>query len=313
MKVIYLDQNQWIRLAKGIKHPSEDDGIANIIEILTKAVRSKSICLPLSGTTIFETYKIADTARRKELATLQATLSQGIVFVGRHARLARELAHLIQEIRGWERERHHPQWFLSNVFFEAFAEHDDKRIPFLVSDRLLAAIKSEPAKFMYDYLTGAPDSERRVAVKNWSDGSRALAERMERRREQTLLDSVSMRRRVYSALLLSDELDVILDFAREAGAPWQALSDIGPSNARKIIREAPIYHVERELALRLEAQSRKLDENDIRDMSAFCAAVPYADCIFAEKQFVNLTRQAGLHEHYDTLVSSDLKEIRNLI
>jgi len=68
----------------------------------------------------------------------------------------------------------------------------------------------------------------------------------------------------------------------------------------------PIYYVEREIALRLEAQARPIKENDFRDMQSFCAIIPYADEVIGEKQFVNLAKQAKLDSKYGTKLGTDI-------
>ena len=69
--------------------------------------------------------------------------------------------------------------------------------------------------------------------------------------------------------------------------------------------EIPILNIERELAVRLEDQARGINENDLRDMAAFTTVVPFADLVVAEKQFVNLARQASLdNDHKTTLMTS---------
>lgn len=48
----------------------------------------------------------------------------------------------------------------------------------------------------------------------------------------------------------------------------------------------PILEVVRQLAVRLEDQKSVINENDIRDMSAFTTALPLVDIMVTEKQFV---------------------------
>jgi hypothetical protein len=115
-----------------------------------------------------------------------------------------------------------------------------------------------------------------------------------------------MRRRIYSVLLMVDEVEHIIRFANAMGIPWRGVQDIGPTNARRILDEVPAYYIEREVALRLEAQSRPVEENDFRDLQSFCAAIPYADLVIGENQFVNLAWQAGLDKKFNTRLATDI-------
>jgi hypothetical protein len=103
-----------------------------------------------------------------------------------------------------------------------------------------------------------------------------------------------------------DEFDVILGLAQRAGASWRTVSDVGSSNARRIITDVPTYYIERELVLRLEGQNRPIDENDFRDMQSFCTVCAYADLMVAENQFINLALQGGIDKKYSTRISTDI-------
>ena len=66
------------------------------------------------------------------------------------------------------------------------------------------------------------------------------------------------------------------------------------------------FFIERKIALRLEAQSPPIEENDLRDMQTFCAVVAYADIVVAKNLFSNLAIQAGLQKKFETIVTTDL-------
>ena len=93
------------------------------------------------------------------------------------------------------------------------------------------------------------------------------------------------------------------------GLNWRDVRDIGSSLLRRFTVDVPIFHVERELAVRIEDQKRPISENDLRDMSAFAAALPFADIVVAEKPFVNLARQARLEERYDTRLLTSIFDL----
>lgn len=313
MWIVYLDQNQWVKLARARKYPSEFDELRKLGEEIERAVLDGKLCLPLTAANVYETYKINHPGRRKDLALLQSELSQGRVFVGRHKRLAGEISSVVKAIYGLPLEGLKKYWFLSDLFFEAFAEHGDERMQLTLSKDLIAVIRANPSYFLLDYFLSPSDDERRFAVKQWSAESEKLRQRIQHRRQLIKNEPMAMRRRTYSAVLLSDELELILRFARDAGALWNTFSDIGSSNARRLIREVPAYHIERELALKLEAGDRSIEENDFRDMATFCATVPYADCVISENLFVNLAHQARLSQRFETMITTDLMKISEFL
>ena len=313
MRIVYLDQNQWVKLAQARKHPSKYPELHELQGEIERAVLNGKLCLPLAAANIYETYKVNRPERRRDLALIQSMLSQGIVFVGRHERLASEISTVVKAIHKLPTKDREEYWFLSNLFSEAFLEHGDDRVQLTFSKNLLDVMRANPASFLLDFLVNSPDEVRWSAVSQWSAGSAKLGQRIENRRQQFRDEPMAMRRRAYGAALMIDELGIILKFARDAGAPWETVSDIGSSNAKRLFREVPAYHVERELSLKLEALERSIDENYLRDMATFCATVPYADCVISENLFVNLAIQARLDQQFGITITTDLMEIAKFL
>jgi hypothetical protein len=307
--IVYLDQNKWIELARAIKHPADYPAQHSLLESIAREIDAGRLVLPLTAANIYETHKINDPQRRHQLAILQATASQGLVFRGRHRRLETELHDVLCAIYGRPSAPRAADWFLSNTFFEAFADWDDERLGLTISERAMRLIRSEPARSLYRYLVATPDDIRTTAVKKFTEGSERLRQRIEERRRQHVGETFAMRRRIQSALLMINEIDLILKLANKAGIPWSAVSDIGRTTARRIIEDVPTYYVEREIAVRLEAQKRPIEENDFRDMQSLCAVIPYADNVIGENQFINLAKQARLGRRYNTLLGTDILDL----
>ncbi len=305
MQIVYLDQNKWIDLSRAVKYPADNPELRTVLEVLVEEANAGRIVLPLTQTNIYETHKINDPERRYDLAYVQATLSQGRVFRGRHKRLDTEVTDVLRGAYGLEPIEHAPHWLLSNVFFEATLEWKDPRlVP--ISERVMEAIQKEPPRHLFEYLMLTPDDERVTAVAKFTEGSDKLRQQIEARRARDANESLSMRRKIQSAMLIVNELGLILGFARNAGLPEQNETEILRKTCRKIINDAPTFFIEREIAVRLEAQPRSIEENDLRDMQTFCAVVAYADIVVAENLFSNLATQAGLHKKFETVVTTNL-------
>lgn len=313
MRIIYLDQNKWVDLAKAMTRPAEHSDVHALMLILSDEVAAGRIVVPLTSTNLYETFKVNKMQQRQDLALVQATLSRGMVFRGRHRRLETEISDLLREAYGLPPIERAPNWFLSDVFFEATAEAGDPRLGFSLSERVMEIIRQRPELALCEYLANADDQSRIASVIMFSQGSEELRQRIEERRQRHADQSVAMRRRIYSALLVIEDLDLILAIAGRAGVPWRTILEIGKVTTKRIPADVPTYHVEREIVLRLEEQSRKIHENDFRDMQAFCAVLPYADVIVAERQFINLSVQAGLGKKYTTELLTDLLDLRQFL
>jgi hypothetical protein len=48
-------------------------------------------------------------------------------------------------------------------------------------------------------------------------------------------------------------------------------------------------------------------------MMSFCTAIPYADLVIGEKQFVNLAKQAGLDRKFDVRLDTEINALAELL
>lgn len=313
MPVVYLDQNKWVDVARAVHDPGAHADLHRMLTRLGPAIERGDIVFPLSMSTLYETYKIGDPERRHRLAHVQIAFSKGRVFRGRWARLDVEAAAVLREATGLPGTPRPDRWFLSDIFLEAFAEAADDRLGGLISPAVVEAIGQHPAHFAYDWIMDADPDHRLQGVQLFSPGARDLLERLEARRARWADLTLAMRKRAYKATLLLDNLDQLLGVAEQIGLPWRTVADMGPKIVKALIRECPTLNAERELTCRLEDQSRALTENDTRDMYAYTAAVPYADVVVGENQFINLARQGGLGQAYGTELTSDLRSLVGLV
>jgi hypothetical protein len=257
VKILYLDQNKWIELARAVKSPDDFPGQYAVLSTLVKEVNAGHLVVPLTLTNLYETHKIGSPQRREHLAWVQSTLSQGMVFRGRHKRLEVEIIDHLRTQYGLGPLVREPRWFLSNVFFESAAEIGDNRIP-QPSERALAAIRRNPPRFMFEYLTGLPEDVRAMAVAKFSEGSEKLRQAIEDKRARDASETTSMRRKLSGARLMINELDLVLLFIRMAGLPEKDENTVLQQHARSIISECPTYLIEREIGLRIEQQDRPI-------------------------------------------------------
>jgi hypothetical protein len=310
-RIIYLDQNKWIDLARAVKYPDEKPEMRSVLEWLMEELKTGRITIPLTATNIFETHKVNVAERRFDLAHTQATMSAGLVFRGRYKRLEIELVDSIRAAYAMPKLEREATWFLSNVFFEAYLEWGDPRFGDAVSKPVLDHIRARPQAMLFDFLMEDPGNVRRAAVAQFTQGSKELAERIEARRKRDKNESKETRRNLQNAMLMINEMDHIMACVALVGIPDKPAFDIMRDNAHAIMDQTPTYNIEREMALRLENQhNRPIKENDFRDMQTFCAVVAHADIVVAENMFCSLARQAGLDKKFNTRIITSLLELK---
>lgn len=308
-RIVYLDQNKWIDIARLLRNPSQNPSLFNVIAEAIREINDDRLILPLSAANIYETYKISDTRRRHWLAEIQARLSKGLVFRNRRWRLESELSEWFRHSWGLRAELRQDDWFLSNVWVEAFTETSHERLDHPLLQSAIDLTQRYPIASLKSYLCDGAWEERRSPITHFSKGVDELRERIEARRRRFRDDPRSLRRRQYSAILVMDNIDTILRVAEAIESRRRTISAIGGDTFRRIIERVPTFDVESEIVPRLETEPRAIKENDFRDMHGFCAAVPYAHTVIAEKHFTSLAIQAGLHERYSTNITRSLNEI----
>jgi len=308
-RLVYLDQNAWVTLAKGAwdkaRYQEEHEALTKVVGL----VKSGSISIPLSFTNIYETLKVNVLQRRANLARTQVMLSGGIVFRGRRRILAETLAAYIADRHEISRPAPPERWFLSDLWFEATSDYSPATYGFAISERLLGLIRQDPGQALFDYLVYGDEDVRLEAVRRYSISSANLISRVESRRTLVAGETFALRKRAYCAQMVIDELDFVFATAGSLGLGWSTVADIGSSFVRSMMVDVPILNVESELVVRLEDQGRAISENDLRDMAAFISALPLADVIVAEKHFVNLARQARLDEHHETTLLTSIYDL----
>jgi hypothetical protein len=307
--LVYLDQNAWVLLAKGSwdkeRFPKEYAALTKVVGM----VQSGSISIPLSFANIYETSKVNVPQRRANLARTQSLISGGVVFRGRRRILAETLAAYIADRHAISRPAPPRQWFLSDLWFEAAGDYSPENYGLALSEGFLEFIRQDSGRALFNYLAFNDENLRLEAVRRYSAGSADLISRIESRRALVAGETLALRRRAYGARLVIDELDFIFATARGLGLDWSTVADIGSSLVRGMVVDVPVLNVERELVVRLEDQGRAISENDLRDMAAFMTVLPIADVMVAERQFVNLARQARLDERYETTLLTSIDDL----
>lgn len=307
-RILYLDQNAWVTLAKASwdkeRYPKEHEALTKIVNFVSLG----TITVPLTFANIYETEKINVPSRRVNMARTQSLISGGQVFRSRRRIFSETLSDYLAAKSEISRSHQPPEWFLSNLWFESAADYSAELYGFKISDQVINVIRQDPGRALFDYLARSDENVRLEAVQQFSAGSADLIARIESRRSLVAGEPLALKKRAYGASMILDELDFIFATAQALGLGWSKVSDIGSSLIRSLLVDIPVLNIERELAVRLEDQGRDVSENDLRDMMSFVTVIPFADFVVAEKQFVNLSRQARLDERYGTKMLTSIFE-----
>jgi hypothetical protein len=274
------------------------------------AVEAGHVIFPLTVSHILETSKRNDPESRRHVATVQARLSKGYVFRSRKARLLMEMRFALQQLFNETPMLLPENWAVVRGFMQAFEVFDEMvASPSEAARTRLLNRRLDPREQFLDYMLNQDDAIRRTAHTAFASESAALVARMEERRRVLEGETVDLRRRAYAAKLFLDHQNYVVDVLQSLGYSVDDMKAKGPKAIVSFLQNVPTLNVEAEMAARLEAQSRALQENDIRDMLSFYTALPYASHIVGEKAFVSLAKQANLDKKYSTSLSKSLESL----
>jgi hypothetical protein len=163
-----------------------------------------------------------------------------------------------------------------------------------------------------DFMLDQDDQIRRAAHLTFAQGADSLVERIEKRRKNFANYSKELRQRAYAAQLFMDHQDSVIQELINLGRTVQEMEDLGPDAFMKFIGDIPTLNVELKLAICREAQAGLLKANDLGDAQNFYTSIPYANIIVAEKNFVNLAKQAKLDKQYGVELHTNLEHLLSL-
>lgn len=247
---------------------------------------------------------MSDYASRAARVLTMNTLSQARFLVGPDLRRANEFSLLLAEHFGRMEQPRGDEWFVTRRFWEATSFYGIE-----VPDRVRKHVDQNPEGAFCDYLCGGQSIDQTAALTQYENSARALVERIEGRRKQLVNESLSMRRRALSALLLLEQWTEVLRISASLGISTDDFRGSSDSFKRDLVRKSPTLHVERELTLVIEREDGDIVPNDLLDMSFFVAAIPYCDFVVGERAFVARARQAGLDQDYNTVLLTELEEL----
>jgi hypothetical protein len=309
MLTVYLDQKDWIALAKAVYRKDATKNHQAIARRLHQFADAKLVRFPLSETHFMETGKIGKQSQRQNLVSVLSTFSQGWCLASRQARMAYEIEAAVAHAFGIRSPRPRFDAFAKD-FLSAFGEY-----PFLsqllgvpVNTLKLISANNGSCTLITDYLSNMPDHIRRPALERLTDAVQELTLRIHGRQNSTRHESAEMRSRIYSVLLFL-EIEPKLGLALQAvDRTFDDFRRLPAERKRAIIDCVPALDVERCLALRSEREAPS-ENNDLFDIAALSAAIPYCDIVVTEKSWVHLASVSGVAAKYDTFMASSLEEL----
>ena len=298
MKIVYLDQNHWIELARAAYWRRAKPGVPEALAAIRHAADVGAACFPLSLTHVIEIYKNRAPDRRIRLAKFMLELSHdtttadvtAVVRHEAHAALSnafpcrisppRPLAYLghgLSHAAG----RHFGlslEWPTAAIqtIPETQRKDFEKQVLSLANLHLLSGTLppgAPPTPLPPNDLT--PDRRFQAALAEWRGA--------ERRYSQPELE-----RRVY-AITFADVWPVLSPILQSHNVPLRDFALLGEPGWCRILDDMPSRRVDMHLR-RQWAKNPELTpkESDLNDWAALGIAASYCDVVVTEKQTADL-------------------------
>ncbi|MEM1332746.1 MAG: hypothetical protein AAGG08_04730 [Actinomycetota bacterium] len=338
-KLVYLDLNHWIALAKAhAGHPTGDRYI-EVLEALLKAATEGRARFPIADSIVVEISNIGQHRQRKDLREIIEALSRFFVVTARDVISTHEVEAMLDLHVGVSSrpiaEMDYLDWGLARAFgivggfrvrdeqtgadrtAETRAQHPSGPETF---DRILAEAEWDLQRSVLDGPT--PEQEPELRALGWRPHptSETTQRRLQQEIDQTqVFNSWPNSRQQYlhdavSARELMIELNATLsEGLHDRGVSLSSVFT-DPEMTRSAVKAMPSFLV----AVTLKAAyhrnpEHKWKRNDIHDIDALGSTVPYCDVVVTDKAAATHVRSAGLPERFNTHVLHRLDDLVALV
>lgn len=308
LKYAYLDQNQWIYLAKdywGKPHAPKHAGIAQ--RVLAR-VNAGELRLPLNTIHHIELLRAEDADRRSRLAEVFEIFSQGWYTASwptiLPAEIEQAVARTFCDTKPLRPVNVFGRGFLFGLAPAARALLSQGRTAERVA--LLERIAASPGA-TFDALTFANEPGRAQQNRNIAELDRVNTDAAEELRRIRQSDSADASRRAQYASYTLNFQDRVIPALLAVGQTPGSFLELGRERLSQFWKGVPSLDVDCELILYRDRQrQRRIQGNDARDISHLAVAIPYCDVVVTERFWTRAAEETGLASKYGTTVSSNL-------
>ncbi|MGH3201329.1 MAG: hypothetical protein ACRDP5_04635 [Streptosporangiaceae bacterium] len=326
---VYLDLNHWISLSKTrVGHP---DGARYLpcLDILQQAMESGKVILPLGRAHYMEVSKIKDVRQRADIANTMAVLSGFTTLAARKHRLRCEVAQALHQHLGRpllpERLRPFGRGF---AFAVGVSDAPAGRV------RLMGGASAQRSpQYLAELAFVLNQAAEYLLLRGPAPGDLASMPEYDPSAGQIIADARAYREQELFELLRTDPADKrrLGDIAHARGLYWELGPQLpellapaglsvesffykGKEWITSFLDMIPALAVRTSLVMQTNKNgTRAWTRNDIYDIDALEAAVPYCDVVVTEKYACHVMNQSRLADRFATKVVSSLDDLTPIL
>ncbi|MFI0990661.1 hypothetical protein [Streptomyces exfoliatus] len=313
LKRVYLDQRDWVALARQHYGRSHDEAIAGVLALVREASESGHASFPLSAVHYIETYHQRNPDRRRRLGAFMADISRHHTIAGAPDLLAAEVHVAVSTWTGITPD-HAPQPFGTG------AKHAFKQMKgyFTDPETERRAIAQFGAEAVSDYFERAllMGPQEQLPFAGMALPTREFSQRQldfERETARKLREWGHTSDRAHRVVLAQEAQDLIAPLNAQTAAASHIRALIGNQSALTDF----MMSLPAKAAICRMRMSAHEDTNfrwhlgDLNDITALGTAAAYCDIVVAEKHWGSILRR---HAPYLTAhVTSDLRDLPHLL
>lgn len=298
MKVVYLDQNKWIDVARAFHGKVDDPALKAAFADVRELSGQGAVAFPLSAVHYMETAKITNHQRRKRLGTAMWEISGGRTMASHREIVRYELESALA--RRFPSVTPRDFSLLSRGVAYAFDEQYSYRIPDEYRNKLPAGVAAEWESELQDVLekaviTGEGPGGIRMPSPDFRQPNMSFRAHLETLPKRDSLLPPGKREDFLHAVALNDIKDPVNEVLEFHGLSWERdLLPLGKDGLTALIQDMPSrktdVHLHRQI---LKNPTLNPKDNDLEDWSGLGPAAAHCDVVVCEKHFANLLRRDG--------------------
>ena len=338
-KLIYLDLNHWIALAKALSGHPDGRRDRDMLDRLVNAVEQGDSVFPVSLPVYVEVLKIGEHRRRSDLRKVIERLGGFAVVTNRHAITTHEIEALLDDLVGANPDPISSLDYLDWGVFRVLGMRGDFKVVTRDGEDVTSAVRQRfpdgPDEFDRILNEGIVNLNRQVL-----DGPspqdepdfRAKGYRRDRILERyvqeaaaedawaRLLDEEPQWRRgrlrdAVSAREVAVHIIETVKFAANARG-LQAFGDIfrGVEDPRRAFDVMPSFDVSVTLKTTIHRNGQhRWTNNHVHDIHALASTLPYCDIVVTDREMAALVRRSKLDQRLGTTVLHRLQDLADLL
>lgn len=333
-KVVYLDLNHWIGLAKALAGHADGHSYRESLDQCVTLVEKGQAVFPISDAIYTEVSKIKQYRQRRDIRSAIEMLSRFVVVTSRPVIATHEVEALLDEVVGPNpspiNTMHYLDWGVARAFgmVGGFRVRDGDDVDITAEvraswpggmdtfDAAFAAAELDLNRSVLDGPSGDEESELRAlgwdptgVITVTENRARQEVEQVERFNADPRWRAGRIRDVVTAREVLIEINETLHRGLHERGA---ALDDLfgSPAHTRRLLDSLPSFDV----AVTLKAAyhrdgNHRWTTNDIHDIDALGSTLPYCDIVITDRAVAANANSTGLADRLGTVVLARLDDL----